>query len=174
MYGEHIGHLAVDVLSDGVWVEDVWSLSGQQQVSNNAIYNLVELDLSTYSLSQVRLRATAIGNFAGDIAIDNIELWSESTAPAAPQFNAASIVKSFAIQNQPYIDNISSDATDSNGDTLSFSKVSGPTWLVIASDGGLSGTPSLSDSGDNSFVVEVSDGDLLSQAEVVIVVKENN
>ncbi|MCX6224288.1 MAG: GEVED domain-containing protein, partial [Bacteroidia bacterium] len=41
---------------------------------------------------------------------------------------------------------------------LTFSKVSGPTWLTVAGDGALSGTPATGDVSLNSFVVKVDDG----------------
>ena len=37
-YGSNMGTLAVDVLSNGLWVNDVWSISGQQHTSNSAAY----------------------------------------------------------------------------------------------------------------------------------------
>ena len=43
------------------------------------------------------------------------------------------------------------------GDTLTYSKVSGPAWLSVASNGALSGTPGNSDVGANSFTVKVTD-----------------
>jgi len=45
-----------------------------------------------------------------------------------------------------------------DSDPLTFSKVSGPAWLSVASDGTLSGTPSNSDLGLNSWTVSVTDG----------------
>jgi autotransporter-associated beta strand protein len=49
-------------------------------------------------------------------------------------------------------------ATDANTrDTLTYSKVSGPSWLGVASDGTLSGTPQSANLGLNSFTVRVSD-----------------
>jgi hypothetical protein len=40
---------------------------------------------------------------------------------------------------------------------LTFSKASGPAWLVVAANGTLSGTPGTSDAGTNNFTVRVSD-----------------
>jgi hypothetical protein len=41
---------------------------------------------------------------------------------------------------------------------LTFSKVSGPAWLSVASNGALSGTPGSGDVGANQFTVRVEDG----------------
>ena len=55
------------------------------------------------------------------------------------------------------------------GDTLAFSKHSGPTWLTVAADGELGGTPGPSDAGANSFVVRVTDNNgLWTEAELGI------
>lgn len=49
-------------------------------------------------------------------------------------------------------------ATDANtGDTLTFSKASGPAWLTVSSTGALGGTPQEADAGSNSFMVKVAD-----------------
>ncbi|MCU0781657.1 MAG: Ig-like domain-containing protein, partial [Akkermansiaceae bacterium] len=43
------------------------------------------------------------------------------------------------------------------GDTLTYSKVSGPEWLTVAANGALSGTPPSGSAGLNSFVVRATD-----------------
>ncbi|GAB4170152.1 MAG: hypothetical protein Fur0032_08920 [Terrimicrobiaceae bacterium] len=43
------------------------------------------------------------------------------------------------------------------GDTLSWSKLSGPAWLTVASNGNVSGTPASGDVGTNTFVARVTD-----------------
>ncbi len=48
-------------------------------------------------------------------------------------------------------------ATDEDGDNLTYS-ITGPSWLSVASDGTLSGTPDTRDIGLNVFTVQVSDG----------------
>ncbi len=77
----------------------------------------------------------------------------------APEFTSSPIVETNATAGLSYTGATPSDnASDDNGDALNFAKVSGPTWLNIASNGALSGTPSTSNLGQNSFVVSVSDG----------------
>lgn len=69
------------------------------------------------------------------------------------------------IAGLPYSATTATNATDLNGDALAFAKVSGPVWLTVAPNGSLSGTPLLSDSGTNSFVVSLTDpGNLSSVA----------
>jgi VCBS repeat-containing protein len=75
----------------------------------------------------------------------------------APVFSVDPLNAANATENAAYSDMIAGSATDTDGDTLTYSKVSGPDWLTVGSDGVLSGTPGSSDVGLNSWVVEVSD-----------------
>jgi fibronectin type 3 domain-containing protein len=59
-------------------------------------------------------------------------------------------------RDQPYSTAITAADIDV-GDTLVYSKVSGPAWLAVAADGTLSGTPAESDVGVNTFAVRVTD-----------------
>jgi regulation of enolase protein 1 (concanavalin A-like superfamily) len=53
---------------------------------------------------------------------------------------------------------LAGQATDADqGDTISYSKVSGPAWLTVAANGTLSGTPPSGSAGLNSFVVRATD-----------------
>jgi hypothetical protein len=76
----------------------------------------------------------------------------------APSFLASPFTLAAIVAGQNYSGTIATNATDPNpGDVLTFSKVSGPAWLSVATDGSLSGTPLSSDVGNNSFVVSVTD-----------------
>lgn len=75
----------------------------------------------------------------------------------APEFNSDPISKPGAVVNAPYQNSLAGDASDPDGDPLSFLKISGPTWLNVAADGDLSGTPGAGDVGRNSFGVQVTD-----------------
>jgi hypothetical protein len=77
----------------------------------------------------------------------------------APTFTADPINKPNADQDVAYSDTIAGSATDEDaGDTLTYSKVSGPAWLSVAANGDLSGTPGAGDVGANSWTVQVDDG----------------
>jgi autotransporter-associated beta strand protein len=83
----------------------------------------------------------------------------------APTFAASPFSKSQAICLVSYSGSIAADVTDPDaGDLLTFSKLSGPAWLNVASNGDLSGDPPDTEGGVNSFVVQVKDGGLLSAA----------
>ena len=80
-----------------------------------------------------------------------------ATPPSSvPLFSADPIGKTAAPVNGVYSGTLSGNASDPNGQALTFSKVSGPSWLSITADGTLSGTPQLADLGLNRWAVQVS------------------
>lgn len=81
---------------------------------------------------------------------------------APPVFVNHPITKPDANAGQPYSGTIATNATDPNGDAITFSKVSGPAWLIVAGNGSLSGTPNSSHVGGNSFTVRATDSGSLS------------
>jgi hypothetical protein len=90
-----------------------------------------------------------------NITVDNVN--------DAPTFTADPINKPDANENVAYSDTIAGSATDVDaGDTLTYSKVSGPAWLSVAANGALSGTPGAGDVGANVFTVKVEDAALAS------------
>ena len=174
LYGKNTGTLSVDVLVEGVWLNDVWSISGAQQSNSDDSYSQISLDLSSYKLSRLRFRATAAGGYRGDMAIDKIEISTSLVENSTPVFYSDPLIKSEAFQGESYGDSIVSDASDLDGDRLFFSKVSGPDWLNVDSNGDLTGKPGNNDSGDNAFVIKVSDGELSSMTTLHIVVNASD
>ncbi|MEO7098754.1 MAG: LamG-like jellyroll fold domain-containing protein, partial [Luteolibacter sp.] len=88
---------------------------------------------------------------------DIYTLWGQS-ANSPPVFASDPINKPSATEDASYTaQTLAGDASDANGGTLTFSKVSGPAWLAVAANGALSGTPANSDVGANAFVVRVTD-----------------
>lgn len=79
----------------------------------------------------------------------------------APLFEQDPVVASDATTGVVYTGaSLLNEAEDpDSGDTLSFSKVSGPSWLSVASNGALGGTPDVGggDEGANYFTIEVED-----------------
>ena len=65
---------------------------------------------------------------------------------------------------------VSSLASDPHGDHLSFSKVVGPDWVTVSTNGVLSGTPGFDDIGTSEVMVSVSDGELVNSLLVKIAV----
>ncbi|MBN8458866.1 MAG: cadherin domain-containing protein [Verrucomicrobia bacterium] len=77
---------------------------------------------------------------------------------SAPSFVSNPITRPAATEDSAYSASVATLASDPNpGDTLTFSKTSGPSWLTVASNGSLSGTPLDADTGANGFVVRVTD-----------------
>jgi autotransporter-associated beta strand protein len=91
-----------------------------------------------------------------------------------PAFSVETLVFPAAMALAPYTGHsLASLAGDPNhGDTLVFSRIAGPGWLLVAADGGLSGSPATGDSGDQTFIVRVTDsGGLFADAVLQIEVK---
>jgi hypothetical protein len=85
-------------------------------------------------------------------------LWGQGGSSSAPTFTADPMVKAVATEDAAYTgQTLSGSATDVNGGTLTYSKVTGPAWLTVASNGDLSGTPGNGDVGVQLAVVRVTD-----------------
>lgn len=73
-----------------------------------------------------------------------------------PAFTNDPIVLPAATQYLPYTASLAGTATDPEGDTLYYSKINGPDWLTVFTNGTISGTPRLGDTGLIPFQVQVS------------------
>jgi endonuclease/exonuclease/phosphatase family metal-dependent hydrolase len=78
--------------------------------------------------------------------------------PAQPVWVVTSFFQRHAVSGQTYSGKVHAYAYDPDlGDGLSFSKVSGPSWLQVSAAGAISGTPASGDAGTNSFVLRATD-----------------
>jgi hypothetical protein len=124
---------------------------------------VVTISSSAYTFpsnAQLRFRCDA-SNDGDDVYIDEIEFrGSTGGAPSnnPPTFASDPFSKPNATEDAPYNQSIASNVSDSDNDPLTFSKISGPAWLSVASSGALSGTPGSGDVGVNQFTVRVEDG----------------
>jgi hypothetical protein len=76
----------------------------------------------------------------------------------APTFVTEPLSKPPVAAGQNYAGTLAGTATDPDaGDTLTYSKLSGPAWLTVAGNGALSGMPASANVGTNGFVVRVTD-----------------
>ncbi|MGJ8672886.1 Ig-like domain-containing protein [Rubritalea sp.] len=75
----------------------------------------------------------------------------------SPTFSLATNSIATASTSGPYSGSLGTLATDPDGDALSFTVLSGPSWLTSTADGTLSGTPQLADLGTNSWTIQVTD-----------------
>ncbi|MFD2159720.1 endonuclease/exonuclease/phosphatase family protein [Rubritalea tangerina] len=81
-----------------------------------------------------------------------------TAGPAVPEWVLSNFEKVHGVVGAAYSGKVGAYASDPDlGDTLSFAIVSGPSWLSLAADGGLSGTPAASDIGTNTFTVSATD-----------------
>jgi hypothetical protein len=113
------------------------------------------------------------GNLTVDFAIDNVHV--EVVRNRAPYFTSQPLVLPIASTEAAYAGSVANDARDPNdGDALTFTKIAGPAWLTVATDGTLSGTPATADTGSNSFTVRVTDSHgLFSDATLLIEVDDS-
>lgn len=76
MYGSDITGLHVDILHNGTWVNDVYTLTGQQQTSNGAAWQQASISLASYASSTIKVRFRVImgASFNGDVAIDDVSI----------------------------------------------------------------------------------------------------
>ena len=95
-------------------------------------------------------------SFATATATLNITVANTNDAPV---FKLNTMVSPTGTEKEIYVGGtLDASATDPDaGDVISFSKVSGPAWLVIAKSGTLSGTPPSGSAGTNSFTIRATD-----------------
>ncbi len=109
----------------------------------------------------------------GGIADDTTILVNAGASNEAPVFLSDPITRADATEDADYgllLETLAGTATDGNDDdnTLTFSKHSGPDWLVVGPTGALSGTPTNEDVGLNTFIVRVSDGTFILPVEATL------
>ncbi len=91
----------------------------------------------------------------------------------APTWTSNPIIAPNAAEAIAYTASLAGNAVDADaGATLTFAKVSGPAWLSVAANGALSGTPSGTDTGVNSFTVRVSDA-IAAPVEATLIITVN-
>jgi hypothetical protein len=90
--------------------------------------------------------------------------------PTAPEFLSNPFNEPPVVAGQQYSATIATNATDRFfGSQLTFSKVSGPAWLIVGANGSLSGEPLSTNAGANSFVVKaLNPGGLSTNATLVV------
>jgi len=88
-----------------------------------------------------------------------------------PTFYVNPFTEPALVAGQIYSATMATNASDLNGDPLTYAKVSGPAWLSVSAGGVLSGQPLSADVGPNNFVVSVTDpGNLSNTATMNITV----
>jgi hypothetical protein len=87
--------------------------------------------------------------------------FSAGATNSAPVFTVKPISRPVARAGVVYSNTLAGSAIDANAlDTLTYSKLSSPPWLSVATNGTLSGLPGAADVGTNVFTVKVADAAL--------------
>ena len=122
-------------------------------------------------LDDVAVFTKALTEAELDAIMTNGVPWSP-VEPSAPVWQADPIAGNPGTVGTPYSGTLADLASDPNGDPITFSRTSeGPTWLVVATNGILSGTPTTGDIGTNSFTVIADDfvtGSSTSTLQIVV------
>jgi hypothetical protein len=128
----------------------------------NYFVSLYETPQLAYGPHTLKVRVTGRKNLASagtEIIVDGFGFTGNAgSLNQAPMFTNDPVVEPKAVKGKAYVGSIGDHAVDADSDPLVFRKLTGPAWLVIASDGGLSGIPGAVDLGQNIFTVEVADG----------------
>jgi hypothetical protein len=116
------------------------------------------INLSSYgAISQISFTLDS-NTSTGRLLIDDVSVTGVPAANLAPQFGSDPISKTPATVAQAYTgQTLAGSAIDPNSNPLTFTKLpGGPTWLSVAPNGALSGTPAPTDAGLNRWTVQVS------------------
>ena len=119
---------------------------GSRQSGANTAYDLQFVGL---------MEEVAIYSYALSAAQAQAHFAAASNRP--PVFASNPFTEPVLAAGQACSGTIATNASDPNGDVITFLKVSGPGWLSVASNGGLSGIPLSGNVGANSFVVRATD-----------------
>ncbi len=104
--------------------------------------------------SPVEVRVYFFGcQYAHKATLLGVKLTRDVTAP---YFHQNPVVKPSVRLGNTYRSTLAGSAASTLNGTLSFSKVSGPAWLSVSSNGSLAGTPQSTNAGLNRFTVVVT------------------
>jgi hypothetical protein len=117
------------------------------------------LTLANVQLSQAGNYSVRVADSLGSVTSAVVSLMVTNAATnTPPAFTSDPLIKSGGTVGLLYSGSLAGDAADPDaGETLAFTKVSGPAWLNVAGNGSLSGTPGAGDVGTNNWTVRVTD-----------------
>jgi hypothetical protein len=163
-----------------IWVNGTLVASGSNMQALPTDYTLLYLGCGNGATNSMRGKLDDFAVFRSALSSSQITALAGGAQPdafvpnQAPVFTADPIAKAAATEDSAYSGSLSGDASDPDaGETLTFSKVSGPAWLSVASNGALSGTPANANVGPNSFTVRVTDAGGLSDDAVLDITVNN-
>jgi subtilase family serine protease len=106
------------------------------------------------------MQDVAIYNYA--LSPSQVLTHYKTASNRSPVFAANPFTEPAANAGIYYSTSIAASASDPNGDTVIYAKVSGPTWLNVATSGLIYGTPANTDANTNTFIVSARDAAGLS------------
>ncbi len=132
---------------------EIAGYGGWTSLSDNVTTNSFAIAAKPAGVYAYRVQAYANGEWQGFGPEGEITVHSNQT----PGWTITPVAGVEAYAGTAYNGNLSSLVTDEMNDVLTFSKVSGPAWLNIKSDGTLAGVPRPDDAGLNTFTVRATD-----------------
>lgn len=152
-------------VTNGLLIEAISSLSSRVTPLNTAIdENNSDLRLLCSTNGITGTARTSIYSFTNGVAGKmtcsgaGVLFAPIINPPMPPQFLTDPLQKNAIVSGYAYNGSLAEDATDPNSDPLTFSVNPTNTWLSVAANGTLSGTPQSSDAGTNEWTVSVTDG----------------
>lgn len=127
-------------------------------LSTTGSVKTLQLDSRTTSLSLINAKVV------GNIAVDDVDVTVDNPTNTAPVASDASFSTN---ANTPLTDQL--QASDSNGDSLTYTEVAAPAHgnIVITPSGGFTYTPNTGYTGTDSFTFKVNDGSVDSNTATV-------
>lgn len=157
---------------NGVNANQIWNTSAQDKggniVADPQLNSDYELATGSPALGAGLATFTAGGLTITPDSTDLGAIAGEGDSIGKVKFVNSILIKAAAQAGNAYSASLANDASDPDGDTMTFSIISGPAWLNLAADGTLSGTPAESDAGDNSWDIMVVTADSSDNATLSI------
>ena len=101
---------------------------------------------------------TASDGIASSVpATITVEVLASGGGNQPPVFRSNPVIASSAEEGQPYRSSIATNASDPEGDAITFRKLGGPSWLTVSSNGILGGTPPARSAGTHRFTIRATD-----------------
>ena len=123
-------------------------------LDDNVITNTYEISAKPEGTYSYRIQAYVNDAWQGFGPVGETTLQGNQ----APVWTANPVTGAEAYAGADYNSSLVSLVTDEINDTITFSKISGPTWLTVNADGTIAGTPQASADGANTFTVRATDG----------------
>lgn len=142
--------------NDGINWTTLDTRTGQSWTSRYQTRQFAAATPGAYQIYRLNIIAN---NGDDDIQLSEIALmaYGEVAPVSAPAFLSDPLILSMAVEGRSYADTAEYEVFNSNSaDTLAFSLDSGPAWLNARPCGVFSGIPTDRDTGENTFVVRVT------------------